>query len=357
MNKKLILSLLILITTIPLTQAVEIITYTPPFAMDKQPVSINYQPLKKSQQKWKLCAVYPHLKDSYWLSVNYGMVQHAQKLGIQLKVLEAGGYPYLEKQQSQLKDCKEWGADAIILGTVDSQAYDGHLTELTGSIPVFSTINDLDMLNPDSHKNIVARVGINWYEMGYKTGEFLAAQHPKNSPIVNVALLPGPKQRGGTKPMVQGFLDAIQQGNINVVRTAWADNSKELQRNLLQQLFVSGHDIDYIVGSAVAAEVAISELRTNKMTADVNILSTYLSHGVYRGLLRNKILFSPTDKMAQQAMLSVDQAVRYLEGKPLEKDLSPKIEGLTPNNLPEQAILDSLSSSEFRPVFDVGINK
>ena len=28
---------------------------------------------------WKLCALYPSLKDSYWLSVNYGMLEAAKK--------------------------------------------------------------------------------------------------------------------------------------------------------------------------------------------------------------------------------------------------------------------------------------
>lgn len=29
---------------------------------------------------WKLCALYPSLKDSYWLSVNYGMLEAAKKI-------------------------------------------------------------------------------------------------------------------------------------------------------------------------------------------------------------------------------------------------------------------------------------
>ena len=33
----------------------------------------------------KICALYPHLKDSYWLSVNYGMVSEAEKQGVTLR--------------------------------------------------------------------------------------------------------------------------------------------------------------------------------------------------------------------------------------------------------------------------------
>lgn len=346
-------SILILALCAPV-YADDVLSIKPPFSAGKAGTPIHYQPLKAASQPWKLCAVYPHLKDSYWLSVNYGMVEHARQLGVRLKVLEAGGYPNLSRQIEQLEACREWGADAIILGTVDSHAYDGQLSKITGQIPVFATINYLDTQNPDSASTVIARVGLDWTEMGKATGEFLAKRHPKGSGVVRVALLPGPQSRGGTKPVVQGFLDAIAGSDIQVVTTLWADNSKELQRNLIQQLFASDQPIDYIVGGAVAAEVAVSELRASQREQTVHVVSTYLSHGVYRGLLRHKILFAPTDKMAQQAMLSVDQAVRYLEHQPVELDLATVVEGLTPSHLPDAVIADSLSPAEFRPVFSVG---
>jgi len=71
----------------------------------------------------KVCALYPHLKDSYWLSVNYGMVDEARKQKLNLRVLESGGYPNHERQKEQLSLCVRWGADAIILGTVAPDLY------------------------------------------------------------------------------------------------------------------------------------------------------------------------------------------------------------------------------------------
>ena len=42
----------------------------------------------KAKRAWKLCALYPSLKDSYWLSLNYGMQEAARRYGVDLKVLE-----------------------------------------------------------------------------------------------------------------------------------------------------------------------------------------------------------------------------------------------------------------------------
>ncbi|MFH4462354.1 TMAO reductase system periplasmic protein TorT [Vibrio diabolicus] len=299
----------------------------------------------------KVCAIYPHLKDSYWLSVNYGMVSEAKKEGVELRVLEAGGYPNKTRQEQQLALCSQWGADAIVLGTVDPQAYEHSLKNWVGNIPVFATVNQLD-LDEEQSELLKGTVGVDWHWMGYEAGKYLAARHPKGSGKTNIALLLGPRTRGGTKPVTAGFYEAIQGSDINIVDSFWADNDKELQRNLVQRVIDMGN-IDYIVGSAVAIEAAISELRSADKAEEIGLVSVYLSHGVYRGLLRNKVLFAPTDKMVQQGRLSVMQAAHYLRGEAYDKHASPTIKPLTPKTLHDDTIEESLSPSEYRPTFRV----
>ena len=100
-------------------------------------------------------------------------------------------------------------------------------------------------------------------------------------------------------------------------------------------------------------EAAISELRSAGKAEEIGLVSVYLSHGVYRGLLRNKVLFAPTDKMVQQGRLSVMQAAHYLRGEEYDKHASPTIKPLTPNTLHDDTIEESLSPSEYRPTFRV----
>ncbi|WP_260338264.1 TMAO reductase system periplasmic protein TorT [Vibrio ponticus] len=304
-----------------------------------------------AKEPLRICALYPHLKDSYWLSVNYGMVDEARKQGVELRVLEAGGYPNQDKQKEQLDLCIKWNADAIILGTVAPDMFYSSLNKASASIPVFATVNQLDV-NKDNASVLKGVVGVDWYWMGYYTGEYLKHKHPKGSGITNIALLPGPQSSGGTKPVIQGLLSAIRGSDIRVVDTYWADNDKELQRNLVQKA-IESHDIDYIVGSAVAIEAAISELRSAGKTGEISLVSTYLSHGVYRGLLRNRVEFAPTDKMVLQGRLSLRQAIAFLNGTPYEKIEAPIIEALTPHKLSPKVIAESLSPSEYRPRFYV----
>lgn len=314
--------------------------------------SILLSPLASANEPWKLCAIYPHLKDSYWLSVNYGMVKEAKLNNVELTVYESGGYPNVDRQKEQIKQCVSIGADAILLGTVDPIVYQRHLKSLSGNIPVFATVNKLISSFPPNAPYHQGEVGVDWYQMGFKAGQYLAEQHPKDSGITYVGWLPGPKTRGGTKPVTKGFYDAIKESDIIVSATYWGDNSKELQRNLIQDALQS-EKLDYLVGGAVAIEVAISELASRKMQNQVKLVSTYLSHAVYRGLLRKRVLFSPTDKMVLQGRLSVQQAVGYLNKSPQSFRLSPTIEALTPEHSPKSVLLNSLSPAEYRPTFFV----
>lgn len=314
--------------------------------------TVHATPLESDSKSEKVCAIYPHLKDSYWLSVNYGMVTEAEKQNITLKVLESGGYPNIDKQRAQLVACRDWGADAIILGTVSPTAFSDDLSNYTNDTPVFATVNHLIVDKPQ-RKYMKGVVGVDWYWMGHRVGKYLAERHPKGTGVVDVAFLPGPESSGGTKPVILGFLEAIKDSDVNVVETLWADNDKELQRNLVQEVIANYSTLDYIVGSAVAIEAAISELRAQPHHSDIKLLSIYLSHGVYRGLLRNKVEFAPTDKMVEQGQLSIRQAVHYLRDEPYQTDLAPNIEVLTPNSLDQQVIAESLSPSAFRPIFSV----
>ncbi|MGD8170484.1 TMAO reductase system periplasmic protein TorT [Vibrio sp. TRT 21S02] len=303
----------------------------------------------QNNEPYRICSIYPHLKDSYWLSVNYGMVNEAEQQGIDLRVLESGGYPNHIKQKEQLYLCTRWDADAIILGTVAPDLYTSDLKSIVGSTPVFATVNRL--LVDDKNKPLLkGEVGVDWYWMGYAAGKYLSEKHPKGSGKIKAALLPGPNSSGGTKPVVKGLYDALKNSDVIIAKTLWADNDKELQRNLIQQA-IDTDGIRYIIGSAVAIEAGISELRASNKASEIGLISTYLSHGVYRGLLRHKVEFAPTDKMVEQGRLSLNQAIDYLRGKTYKFSQSPSISPLTPDTLSEKVIADSLSPSEYRPTF------
>ncbi|MCL6269925.1 TMAO reductase system periplasmic protein TorT [Sansalvadorimonas sp. 2012CJ34-2] len=305
-------------------------------------------PVKQVSRSWRLCALYPHLKDSYWLSVNYGMVDQARKLGIDLKVLAADGYVDASRQEAQLDVCQAWKADAILLGGVGYNLLEQKVALLSQDIPVFGLVNNI------SPKGVTGKVGVDWYQMGFRVGRVLAKRHPKESQRVTAAWFSSPTGRGGSDVSLRGLRDALHNSSVVVVKESYGDNDHAVKRDLIQKVLEQYPDVNYLIGGAVMTEVAIGELKRRRLTDKVKLVSTYLSHGVYRGLLRNKIDLANDDHMVLQGRLSVDQAVKYLEGKAWVQDLGPGIVELCPALINQGLdMTQSLSPANWRPVYEV----
>lgn len=308
----------------------------------------GWTPPVRATRPYLLCALYPHLRDAYWLSVNQGMVEEARRLGVRLEVQEAGGYEAQEEQQRQIAGCQAQGADAILLGSVTPDALAG--TIRASRVPVFGVVNAL------APGLAVAEVGVDWSEMGARIGQWLARRHPAGSPAVRVALFPGPAERGGNNLVEPAFANAIAGSAVTLVTTRRGDNSREIQRTLVQQVLRQYPDLDYLVGGAIAAEVAMSELSGRPRPA---IAATYFSHGVQRGLLRGRILVANSDQMRLQGRLAVAQAVCLLNQPDASEARCPR--HLAPPILTLERALpdtrDSLSDGDFRPVYRIASEK
>lgn len=308
-------------------------------------VPLDYTALDRAAKPWRLCILYPHLKDAYWLSVNYGMVEEARHLGVAFDLFEAGGYPNLERQREQLAACADEAFDAVILGTV---SYDG-LTEEVERIaalkPVIATVNDID------DRGITAKASVPWREMGAAAGRFIAGMHPAGTAPVTVAWFPGPEGAGWVRFVEEGFHAELAKSSARLVATKFGDTGLEQQVLLVEEVLDATEDVDYLVGSGPMAEAAVSILRARGMTDDVKIVSTYLSHAVYRGIARGRILAAPTDFPVVQGRLAVEMAVRAIEGGLAVVHAGPRIEVVTPASVAEIGAEGSLAPASFAPIF------
>ena len=86
-------------------------SWDPPFDMASPRSKVDYVPLEKASKPWEICVSFPHMKDAYWLAVDYGVAKEAEDLGVKMQLVEAGGYTELNTQISQIEDCVAAGAD------------------------------------------------------------------------------------------------------------------------------------------------------------------------------------------------------------------------------------------------------
>lgn len=320
----------------------------PAFAADGKKVPLEYSPLAKASKKWDICVSFPHMKDAYWLGVNYGVVAEAKRQGVKMNLFEAGGYTNLSKQISQIEDCVARGANAVVIGAISSDGLNSVIKTLAAKkIPV------VDLVNGISSPDISAKSLVSFYTMGQSTGEYLAKKHPSGSPAVKVGWFPGPAGAGWVEAAHKGFMDAIKGSAVVALAPKYGDTGKEAQSKLVEDALQANPDLAYVAGTAVTAEASVGILRSRNLDKKVQLLSFYMTPGVYQGIANGRILAAPADSMVIQGRIAIDQAVRLLENKEVSKHVGPKIFVVDPSNYKKVRFEDILPPESFKPVFEV----
>lgn len=318
-----------------------------PFNYSSAAIATDYQPLEKAKSKWRICVSYPHLKDAYWLGVNYGMVQEATQLGVGFRLVEAGGYPNLDRQIAQIKACVASGADALIVGTVSMDGLTPTLVEIAKTMPIVAAVNDI------ADAGITAKSGVSWREMGRAAADVIARKHPKGSPPVRLAWFPGTEGAGWVRFVEEGFREGLAESSAEIVVVKYGDTGREIQLNLVEEVLDADPEIDYLVGSGPMAEAAVSILRERGLTDRIGIVSDYMTPAVLRGIRRGKILAAPDDFPVLQGKLALEQAVRAIEGSLSVRHAGPRIATITAESLKEIDQNGTVAPASFVPVFDM----
>jgi protein TorT len=221
------------------------------------------------------------------------------------------------------------------------------IRDLAQRIPVIAAVNDVN------NTGITAKSGVSWTAMGKAIGDYFAKLHPKGNKPVKVAWFPGPRGAGWVAFVEQGFRAAMAESSANIVTVKWGDTGFEAQLLLLEEVIEEYPDIDYVIGSAVTADAAVSLFRAKGLSGRIGILADYFTHSTYRAIKRGKVIAAPTDSPVMQGKIAMDQAVRALEGKLTIRHVGPKIEIVDRASLVEIDIGESLAPASFAPVFEV----
>lgn len=299
-----------------------------PLDKNSQTKRLTYTPLEKSSSKWNICVSFPHLKDDYWLSVNYGIFDESKRLGIEMELYEAGGYPYLEKQIQQIRDCIDNGVDALVVAGIDKLKLNPVIEyAFQKSIPVIDLVNGLSSIY------ISARSLVSFYDMGYATGTYLASKYKSVDRKVRILWYPGPNGAGWVDAGNRGFIDAVRNTNINIIETQYGDVGRKEQSLLVKNGLEKYGNIDAIVGTSATALASVKLLRNLPADSRPEVMSYYMTRAVYNAILRKQILAAPTAQAVIQGRIAIDQATRILEKKPYLYHAGPLIHIIDQKNI------------------------
>jgi len=305
--------------------------------------TIDYIPLEKAEKPWNLCVLFPHLQDSYWLSINYGLAEEAKRLGVKFTLLQAGGYSNLPRQISQYDDCLAAGADAILIGSISEAGLAAKINE-----GMAQGVVNVALANPILETPITARITPDFHAKGFQTGEAVKAfLGDEGGAAVG---FPGPQGSGWAETYMSGFRDSVATGNVKLLAEMFGEASVPAQLRLVEDALQIHPDMTVIWGGAPTAEAAIGAV-ADAGRDDVTIISSYENQTILGAVQKGDILAFASEYPVIIGRIGVDLAVRALEQKDHESILlvSPGI--ISQENVNSIDTTQIFAPEGFRPVF------
>lgn len=311
------------------------------------PKPADYQPLDKAGKPYNLCVLFPHMKDSFWVAVAYGIVKQAESENVNMNLYEAGGYENLPKQLSQFDDCMASGADAIIVGAISGAGLTKKFEEAKAKgIPVVGVTNPLP---PNA---LPAANYVDFVAMGGVTGEGLLAQL-KPGEKANVVTFPGPAGSGWAESFNEGFKKAVSKNpDVKVLGEKFGDSGVAVQLQLIQDALQAYPSMNVIWGTAPTAEAAVGAI-AEAGRSDIKVISSYENQAMLDALNRGDILAFATQYPVGEGAVAIDQAVRLVEKKPVIGLVQPTAAVVDKATAPNVRMDLVLAPATWQPVYNV----
>lgn len=309
---------------------------------------LSFSPKTKAEKPWSICASLPHVKDPYWVAVDYGLAEEAKRLGVKLTVSEAGGYTNLNKQISQIEDCVTAGANAVLVGAISGDGLNNLIADLASNGVVV-----IDFMNGVTSDKVAGRSLVSFDQMGRFAGDYLAKKYPTGSGKVQVAWFPGPAGSSWVESGNAGFKAALKGSDVELVDTKYGDTGKEVQLKLVEDALQTYPDLKYIVGTAPTAEVTVQALKARGLQDKVKVISYYSTPEVLALLKSGEVEAAPSDKPVIQARIALDLAVNSLEGDKEFYHVGPVPDIVTSETVINFDATTTVAPEGFSPVFNI----
>ncbi len=281
----------------------------------------------KVTKPWRLCVLFPTMKNVYWVAGNYGLVTEAKRDGVGLQLFDAGGYGNLSTQINQMDNCIASGYNAIIIAAISADGVAPLVRKAVArGIPVIDYANGINEPQTSAHATV------SFVDLGKLVGDYVLKHSDPKTAVVG--FFPGPQGANFSDDAVTGFNEAVKGSPLKVAVTRRGDASLAVQLDIVQNVLQAYPDINYIVGIDPGAQGAVTVLRNQRLLGKVKVAGINFIPAIYADIEKGYTEGSGVDFTPIQAKLAVDEAVRLLEKQPLPaKHAGPAPAFITKENI------------------------
>jgi ribose transport system substrate-binding protein len=277
----------------------------------------------KGNEKPKVVAVLEELNTDQSKIVKAGIEKGFEDFNVEGKVIAPNSQYPASKQVSMLKDVLRQNPDALLLTP----------TQASATIPVLKQYEKRGIpvliLNQDAEwENQTSFIGTDHLKLGKTAGELLSSTL---QPGDLVAVISSKQISSVEKVWINEAKKALKEGGIEIITEQQGDHVKSVVSNILH----SYPDIKGIF--ATTDDIALKTLNIiEEMELDIPIVGTYGSRGMLKAVEEERLSTTLTQNPHDMGYLSVEQALKAINGEHVEKRVDSGVDIVTKSNAKEK---------------------
>ena len=285
----------------------------------------------------KIAFVMKTANNPFFIEMQKGAEQAAQKLGVNLIVQAADREVDVEKQMQIVENLIQAKVAALCVTPSGSREIVPAIDKANrAGIPVVIVDTRVDeKALKESHGQIAAFIGSDNYEGGKVAGEFLAKRLGGKGKVAVLEGIPG-HETGDSR--LRGFRDAIKATpEIQIVASQTANWERDQGFNVFQNILQSHPDIQAVFAcSDLMALGAVEAIAAAKKTGQILVVGfdalAEARKAVEQGTMEATVAQSP----ATMGELAVENAYRLLKGEQIKPEITVPIKLITKENVTSQ---------------------
>lgn len=286
----------------------------------------------------------PDVTISFWTSMAYGVENEAEKQGVEVVMVSAGGDASVNQQISQIQDLVQRQVDALVVGATNGNAVAPVVEQaVNGGIPV------IGLSSVPATDSIAAAVGADHYGMGKLQAQCLADALGGEG---RVGMMAGPAGQSWADNRADGFRETVAAdypGIEIVAESRLADNRNKALTTMEDwlQRFPDMNGV-YSATDDIGAGV-VAALEAAGRAGEVAVSTSNLSPAAQKLLEQGSFVCSSIQQIVLQGRVAVQQAIKAARGEGTDGNVQTPALLVTKENLSTVDLSEVTAPADYKP--------
>jgi ABC-type sugar transport system substrate-binding protein len=280
------------------------------------------------KKKYVIAVALPNMPDPSWQAIWYGAQAQGQKLGVTMRIADAGGYNKLDVQVSQLENFIQLKVDGIVIGAVQGDGVAPILRRAADS-----GIKIVDAFLYESSGRTASRVINDQREIGAAEAAYLGRTLGGKG---NVVMLFGPAGNATLTERGLGFKAALGKDypQMKILAERFSDiNRPEGLKQMEDLLQAFPGQINGVYSPSAFLADGAADAILAKRAGKILIATAGTNVGVIERLRKSEIHMVADQQNVMQGRMAVNVIVAALNGDPVPELIAPPIREITAENV------------------------